>query len=103
MCGERGCACSAERFYRQPRTTRNNASLGRSLRVFFLEGHSGPMNDMIATLRGQMGATTETIDGMLLAQAEQKRGFIDVFSKRLKTAPPTAYPEKCRGRLLGYA
>ena len=74
----------------------------KALRVFFVDGHSGPMNDMVATLKS-LGVQPENIEAMLLAQAEQKRSFIDVLGERLRTPPPSSMPEKCKGRLLGKA
>ena len=97
------CRCTAERFFRAPKRVTLPVAPGawKGLRIFFLDGHSGPMNDMIATLL-HAGVESEAIDGMLMAQAEQKRNFIDVFSSRLR-GRNTAYsvPERCRGRLLG--
>jgi hypothetical protein len=109
-CGSQPCECSAEDFYRTrpavlPGAKALGAGLGRSgkpLRVFFLEGHSGPMNDMVATLKA-LGVQGENIEAMLMAQAEQKRSFIDVLGERLRTPPPSSMPERCRGRLLGRA
>ena len=106
-CGNAPCECSAAAFYEEPRrsafgklATDRSKPLNRKLRVFFLDGHSGPMNDMTATLRS-MGVQTENIEAMLMAQAEQKRSFIDVLGERLRTPPPSSMPERCAGRLLG--
>ena len=38
-----------------------------ALRVLFLDGHSGPMNDMLSLLR-QLGVQDRLIDGFLIGQ-----------------------------------
>jgi hypothetical protein len=93
------CTCDAKPFFIQPHGDLLPAGEASKLRIFFFDGHSGPMNDMIATFM-RMGVSPDNIDGMLMAQAEQKRSFINVFSSRLIGAPPNAKPEKCRTRLL---
>ena len=70
------------------------------LRVLFFDGHSGPMNDMIATLR-TMGISDDDVEFILFGQAFEKRTFVDIFSSRLRTPPPNSSPERCTGRLLG--
>ena len=94
------CQCKATKFYRAPRAPPSgfdDAALLRPQRVFFLDGHSGPMNDMINTLVDSFGVRPEAIEGMLFAQAEQKRMFIDVLNQRVTKSGT----EKCKGRLLG--
>ena len=70
----------------------------RRLRVFFFDGHSGPLNDMFASLRS-LGLEAENMDAMVMAQAEQKRSFVDLFGGRF--ASGGGIMERCQGRLLG--
>lgn len=49
----------------------------RGLRVFFLEGHVGPMNDMLATLHDGLGVNTSGIEGMVFMQGMINRNQID--------------------------
>ena len=47
------------------------------LRVFLLEGHTGPMNDMLHTMTTTLGVPLNQIGFMLLSQAMEFRRHID--------------------------
>lgn len=47
------------------------------LRVFFLEGHPGPMNDMMSTLHDVLGVRPDGVEGMVLLQGCIQRNHID--------------------------
>lgn len=49
----------------------------KALRFFFLDGHVGPMNDMLATLHETIGVSTENIEGMVFLQGMLVRNAID--------------------------
>ncbi len=49
----------------------------KALRVFFLDGHVGPMNDMLATLHEVIGVRTDNVEGMVFMQGMLVRHAID--------------------------
>ena len=69
-----------------------------SLRVFFLDGHSGPLNDMLAFLQGMGGGTADAtadalrFSGMVFGQAIDHLEHID---------GPSFTDRRCRGGALG--
>jgi hypothetical protein len=69
-----GGACDASAaapFYAQPSPSAAQLPEARlrGLRVFFLEGHVGPMNDMLATLHDGLGMNTSGPEGMVFMRA----------------------------------
>ena len=69
---------------------RLSARAGASLRIFFLDGHVGPMNDMLSTLHDMLGTNESGVEGMVFMQGMLNRNQID---KRFF---------KCRLCRLGY-
>ncbi|KAL3933257.1 MAG: hypothetical protein SGPRY_000364 [Prymnesium sp.] len=71
----RRCDCgAAAQFYENH--TSNSQQLDvegnfSALRVFFLDGHSGPMNDMISFLNDVLQIPAESLDGMVFLQAKK--------------------------------
>lgn len=59
------------------------AATAGQLRIFFFDGHSGPLNDMTATLQ-HMNVSLDNMDAMLMAQAADKRTFVDVVQHKRK-------------------
>lgn len=81
--GTVGCACTADSKApylaaappgHVPRLSTTDA---KALRVFFLDGHVGPMNDMLATLHETIGVSTENVEGMVFLQGMLVRSAID--------------------------
>ena len=78
----RQCVCntaSAASFFDQhdvtrPPLTRQSAA---KLRIFFLDGHVGPMNDMLATLHEVIGIDPDGVEGMVMMQGMLVRHAID--------------------------
>ena len=59
------------------------AATAGQLRILFFDGHSGPLNDMTATLQ-HMNVSLDNMDAMLMAQAADKRTFVDVVQHKRK-------------------
>ena len=62
------------------------------LRVFLLEGHTGPMNDMLHTMTTTLGVPLNQIGFMLLSQAMEFRRHIDaryMSGRNASMAPET--------------
>ena len=64
-------ASAAAPFYAQPSPSAAQLPEARlrGLRIFFLEGHVGPMNDMLATLHDGLGMNTSGPEGMVFMRA----------------------------------
>ena len=60
-----------------PLAPRLDAPRMNSLRVFFLEGHVGPMNDMLATLHDGLGMNVSGVEGMMFMQGMINRNQIE--------------------------
>lgn len=60
-----------------PAAPRLNSSAAAALRIFFLDGHVGPMNDMLATLHEVIGVPTSGIEGVVFMQGMLVRHAID--------------------------
>lgn len=56
---------------------RLSAERVRGLRIFFLDGHVGPMNDMLAFLHEALGVNTSNVEGMVMMQGLVNRQQID--------------------------
>ena len=77
------CRCEARAFHRlvDPSAPALNATDAAKLRVFFLDGHSGPLNDMFSTLLA-MNVSLSNMDAMLMAQAEYSVNYIELITAR---------------------
>ena len=76
------CNCdAAARFYRSASIAAQRygpeGTNFTGLRVFFLEGHTGPMNDMMSFLHDVLGVRSENIDGIVFLQGMLMRSQID--------------------------
>ena len=74
------CRCQPAEHFGRAADQRDSPALttaeASTLRVFFFDGHSGPLNDMTSTL-ARMNVTH--MDAMLMAQAAEKRPFVELF------------------------
>ncbi len=68
-------------FYRPPPPIYSSPPLSskrvRSLRIFFLEGHVGPMNDMFSFFHDGLGLGTDLVDAQIFMQAMINQRHID--------------------------
>ena len=75
------CDCAAARGFHatsQPDTWRSSdPQLYSGLRVFVLDGHVGPLNDMISFLVAELGVDPRNIDGMYFLQAMTMKKMLD--------------------------
>ena len=73
------CSSSAASPFLAPSlsTARLSKADASKLRVFFLDGHVGPMNDMLATLHEVIGVPIDNIEGMVFMQGMLVRNNID--------------------------
>ena len=85
------CTCASASPFHAPAPASPRADAAppslRGLRVLFLDGHVGPLNDMASTLIDDLGVLPQDISLLLFGQAYQFRNHID---KRLMTVrePP---------------
>jgi hypothetical protein len=63
----------------------------KSLRVYFLDGHTGPMNDMLAFLHDALGIPAQNFDGIVFLQGMLMRSQID-----------PRFMKAHRGKMLGW-
>ena len=70
----RPCRCTADGWLSQPPPRGSSARLPSRLRVFFLDGHTGPANDMLAILR-RLGVREEDVDGMFFGQVRTSKYY----------------------------
>lgn len=56
---------------------RLTAAEAKSLRIFFLDGHVGPMNDMMSTMHDVLGVPATNIEQMVFMQGMLVRNNID--------------------------
>lgn len=98
------CRCSPEFFYNASSSATPGPALSSAaaakLRVFFFDGHSGPLNDMTATLV-HLGVPLGSMDAMLMAQAAEKRPFVDVDTHKVGAIFPPAVKREMRDFLRG--
>ena len=73
------CSCNAAVGYHAHETSGQlaDASAVKQLRVFFLDGHVGPLNDMVSLLVDVMGVNPANIDGMYFLQAHIMHSMLD--------------------------
>lgn len=87
------CTCASASPFHAPAPASPGAGAAppslRGLRVLFLDGHVGPLNDMASTLIDDLGVLPRDISLLVFGQAYQFRNHID---KRLMTVrePPLA-------------
>ena len=77
-CAGSSCAASAAApYYARRLARRGSRRRVKKLRIFFLEGHVGPMNDMLATLHDVLGMERAGVEGMTFMQGMLNRNQID--------------------------
>ena len=78
-CASAACGCAAAQGYHAHAASGSLAdpSLLKQLRVFLLDGHVGPMNDMVSLLVNVLGVSPASIDGMYFLQAHIMHSMLD--------------------------
>ena len=96
------CGCLPTRFYQPPENSQPqlSASEASGLSAFFFDGHTGPLNDMAATLR-HMNVSAERMDVMLMAQAAEHRPYVDVLQLKRRSVLPASVKRRMRDFLRG--
>jgi hypothetical protein len=81
LCPSRACTSQAAAAYHAMPPAgvlpRLDAAGAAQLRVFFLDGHVGPLNDMMATLHEVVGVPAANFDAMVFGQGMLVRSAID--------------------------